>query len=71
MKLETKEIRTEISKWMSRLFDKDKVPEEVRSHVEELTKKIVSTQLSGQEVTIDKLQQLFQAVETKLTKDSK
>jgi dTDP-4-amino-4,6-dideoxygalactose transaminase len=67
--LTTEEIRAEISKWMGRLFDKDKLPEDVRSHVEDLTKKIVASQLSGQAVTIDRLQQLFQNVEVKLKKE--
>jgi len=68
MSLSTEEIRTEISQWMGQLFDNNKVPEDVRAHVEDLTKKILSTQLKGQNITKDKLQQLFKNVENAFNK---
>jgi len=69
MKLTTEEIRSEISKWMARLFDKDKLPADVRLHVEDITKKILISHLGGHELTLERLQQLFQNVETNLAKD--
>ena len=63
LELDTEQIRTEISKWMSQLFDKNVATESVKAHVTALTNKIVSTQLNGVKITISTFKDLCKVVE--------
>lgn len=64
--LSRQDIRTEISKWMASLFEKDIHVNNVKLHVEKLTEKILTTELQQQCITKEKLMSLFGDVEREL-----
>jgi len=62
--LDNKQIRTEISKWMGELFDKDVLVNDVKRHVAAATKKVVEAQLKGIVITREILRNLFKETES-------
>lgn len=71
MELTTENIRNEISIWMSKLFDDDYSPEEVKQLIEKLTSKITSVQLKNQKITKELFYTLCKQVENDFYRSTK
>lgn len=61
--LSSEQIRSDISKWMADLFDKNVFVNDVKKHVSKLTEKIVSERLKGVKITSSIFKTLCKAVE--------
>jgi len=57
------DMRSEISKWMGELFDKDMTPDKVKEYVEKLVAKIASAKLKNQPVTLTLFKLLCRSIE--------
>jgi 3-methyladenine DNA glycosylase/8-oxoguanine DNA glycosylase len=63
LELSMEQTRSEISKWMAELFDKDVHVDDVKKHVSKLTEKIVAEKLKGTKITTSVFKTLCKAVE--------
>jgi len=57
------DVRIEIGKWMSELFDKDMTPDKVKEFIEKLVTKIASAKLKSQEITLPLFKSLCRSIE--------